>query len=1013
MKPAAHIFFRILTLSFLMPLFLQACPSCPGSPGVNSVTDSTTDSSEAENQPESASIPVTIAKEGVETISPGSMYLLSFIVSSTASTDATTGTSAYLSANLSADSGTTLAVGGQVNAESGSEYDVAVIVDGVLTDVVRTENLLFEYDASDAVDAALVFAVYASDVTNYDEGPVGEPLYTTIYYDVLRAEYALAVNLTSYSAEIPDQSLALSFEDVVGFVSESSSSEIFFNTVSVFDLAATEVVALEEALAQTKYDVNGNLYGIGSESQKLYQISSDGSVTVVTSSENLPDDRRFALHPSGRYLVSTVQDTNPQSGELSTTLCLHDLEDISKYTVVPFLSDETATVDHISLDWSTNSDVALIKRSEDGAYTLLEYNLSELIEGKSSALPTENFSYSSSVYLGDLVSDGGYNHEIAFECQNDTGYTNLCRVDFSAGTVERIVQGDFTLAHPVFSSDALYLLMDLNVQSENQEVDEVTLYAYNSEQLSYVVSGTRAISGSTDSSLVAYLSDQVTGSNQIGLAKLDEDIQDQLGDVNTLSLMPQTFGMTVGASLSVTASGGTLPYTFSVVSGSGTINAATGLVTAPNAEENMIIQVTDAAGDTSTATVGVYAFASDEDGFAGFRIGTNPLNAATDFAIDDNGKYVSVGATYNNTNSDFAIIRTDASGIFDNTFGDSGFVVLDVDSVENVLQSVALQSDQKILVCGFVNYGSGDHDAFLARYNSNGTLDTGFGEQGTVQIQMGGSSDSSCAKLAALPTGKILVGGYVHNGQNKDFALMRFNSDGSVDATFGVSGLSQIDFNSEHDEIIDLEILATGKILVAGYATTISPTGKREDFALVRLNFNGLIDLGFGTTGKVTTNVGGASNNNSLSDILVYSNGQILAVGESHDGTFQNIAVVRYLPNGNLDALFDADGIVISVVGSDNALASSVLLQDDQKILVAGSAVLGSTNSIVQRYLSDGAIDTSFGDSGLMQIDMADYDAITDLELQDDGRVIFVGFGGEYDGTMLTDSLIYVGRFWP
>lgn len=1012
MKPSANTSFRILILFLLAPLFLQACPSCPGSPSTNSVTETNTELSETENQPESASIPVTIAKEGVETISPGSMYLISSSASSATNTDASTGTSAYLSANLSADSGTTLTVGGQVNAESGSEYDVAVIVDGVLVDVVRTENLFFEYDASDAMDASLTFAVYASDVTSYDDGPVGEPLYTTIYYDVLRADYVLAVNLTSYSAEIPDQSLAVSFEDVVGFVSASSSGE-FFNTVSVFDLDATEVVALEEALAQTKYDLNGNLYGIGSESQKLYQITSDGTVVVVTSPENLPDDRRFALHPSGRYLVSTVQDTNPKSGELSTTLCLHDLEDLSQYTVVPFLSDETTTVNHISLDWSTNANVTLIKQNDGDTYTLIEYNLSELIEGKSSTLPTEEFSYSSSVYLGNLISDGGYNHEIAFECQNDTGYINLCRVDFSAGTVERIVQGDFTLTHPAFSSDGLYLLMDLNVQSESQEVDEVALYAYNSEQLSYVVSGTRAISGSTDSSLVAYLSDRITGSNQIGLAKLDEDIQDQLGVAETLNLMPQTFGMALGASFSFTASGGTLPYAFSMVSGSGTINAATGLVTAPNVEENMVIQVTDAAGSTSTATVGVYDFASDDDGFAGFRIGTNPLNAATDFVIDDNGKYVSVGATYYSTNSDFAIIRTDASGTFDTTFGTSGFVALDVDFVENVLQSVALQSDQKILVCGFVNYGSGDNDAFLARYNSNGILDTSFGEQGTVQIQMGGSSDSSCTKLVALPTGKILVGGYVHNGQNKDFAVMRFNSDGGVDPTFGVSGLSQIDFNDEHDEIVDLEVLATGKILVAGRATASSPTGKREDFALVRLNFNGLIDVSFGTNGKVTTNVGGASNNNSLEDILIYSSGQILAVGESHDGTFQNIAVVRYLPNGNLDALFDADGIVISVVGSDNALASSVLLQDDQKILVAGSAVFGSTNSIVQRYLSDGAIDSSFGDSGLMQIDMADYDAITDLGLQDDGRVIFVGFGGAYDGTMLTDSLIYVGRFWP
>lgn len=1012
MKPSAKIFFRVLILYLIVPLFLQACTGCPASPTTNSITDSDSiDSAEATNQPESASIPVTIAKEGVETILPGSLYLTSSSTSDAASTDdAGTATSAYLSANLSAESGTTLTVGGQVNTELGDEYEVAVIVDGVLTDVVETENLFFEYDASDAIDGTLAFAVYAPDVTDYDEGPVGEPVYATIYYDSLRGEYALAVNLTDSAVEILDQNLAVSLDDTVGFVTGSSSSGIFFNTVSVLDLGAVEVVAIEETLGQTKYDVNGNLYGIGSDSQKLYQINFDGIVTAVSSPENLPDDRRFALHPSGRYLVSTVQDTNAATGKLSATLCLHDLQDISQYKVVPFPSGELANREHISLDWSTNSHVALIKRSEDGTYTLSEYNLSELIEGKSPSLPPEEFSYSSSVYLGNLVSDGGYHHEVAFECQNDTGYINLCRIDFSAGTIERIVQGDFTLTHPVFSANGLYLLADLNVPSGDQEVDEVVLHAYNSEQLSYVTEGKRAVSLPTDSTLVAYLSDRVTGSNQIALAKLDEDIQAQLGVPDVLNLTPQAFGMTAGASFAVTASGGTLPYTFSVVSGSGTVNAATGLVTAPNTEESMVIQVTDAAGGTSTATVGVYDIASHDVWFFGFRIGTNPLNVATDLVIDDNGKYVSVGATSNGTHTDFAMIRTDASGNFDNAFGTGGFVAWDVGSVDNALQSVALQSDQKILVCGFVNYGSGDNDVFLARYNSNGTLDTSFGGQGTVQIQMGGSSDSSCVKLAVLPTGKILVGGYLHTGTHKDFAVMRFNSNGSVDSTFGTSGVSQIDFKNAHDEIIDLEVLSNGKIVVAGYATA----DNRKDFALASLNFNGTLDKSFGINGKVTTNVGGASNNNSLEDILIDGSGRILAVGESHDGIFQNVAVIRYVENGDLDPSFDTDGIVVSAIGSDNSFASSILLQDDQKILVAGSAVFYSTDSIVLRYSNDGTIDATFGDSGLMKIDMAaDYDAITDLELQDDGRVIFVGFGGAYNGTMLTDSLIYVGHFWP
>jgi uncharacterized delta-60 repeat protein len=235
-----------------------------------------------------------------------------------------------------------------------------------------------------------------------------------------------------------------------------------------------------------------------------------------------------------------------------------------------------------------------------------------------------------------------------------------------------------------------------------------------------------------------------------------------------------------------------------------------------------------------------------------------------------------------------------------------------------------------------------------------GELDPSFDGDGRVLTDFGGDDFGSA--MAIQSDGKIVSAGRSDAGAQPaaNFALARHNPDGSLDPTFGSDGTVLTDFgSSEAPEAV--EIQADGKIVAAG----LSGGGADiADFALARYNPDGSLDLTFGGDGIVLTDFGALDGAN---DIAIQADGKIVAAGTTlaGDNPF-NFALARYNPDGSLDAAFDGDGRVLTDFGSGEG-AQDVGIQADGKIVAAGFSFAGANpgNFALARYLPNGPLPTN------------------------------------------------------
>ena len=225
-----------------------------------------------------------------------------------------------------------------------------------------------------------------------------------------------------------------------------------------------------------------------------------------------------------------------------------------------------------------------------------------------------------------------------------------------------------------------------------------------------------------------------------------------------------------------------------------------------------------------------------------------------------------------------------------------------------------------------------------------GELDTTFDTDGKVTTSIG-SGDDYVNSVVLQSDGKIVAAGYSYNGSNYDFAIVRYNTDGSLDTTFDTDGKVTTPIASGDDRAYSVVLQSDGKIVAAGY----SYNGSDNDFAIVRYNTDGSLDTTFDTDGKVTTPIG--SRSDTAYGVVLQSDGKIVAAGYSFNGSDNDFAIVRYNTNGSLDTTFGTGGKVTTPIGSGNEEANSVVLQSDGKIVVAGSSVNGSNYDFaVVRY---------------------------------------------------------------
>jgi uncharacterized delta-60 repeat protein len=364
---------------------------------------------------------------------------------------------------------------------------------------------------------------------------------------------------------------------------------------------------------------------------------------------------------------------------------------------------------------------------------------------------------------------------------------------------------------------------------------------------------------------------------------------------------------------------------------------------------------------------------------------TTDIGAGSDLGLSvtlqPDGKILVAGYSSNGSNSDFALVRYNANGSVDTTFDGDGKLTTAIGTRDDIGYSVALQRDGKIVVAGTSFNGSNYNSDFaLVRYNSNGSLDTTFDGDGKLTTAIGTSDDIGFS-VALQPDGKIVVAGT----SSFNFALVRYNADGSLDTTFDGDGKATTDIGA-NDAGVSIILQPDGKILVAGH----SYSGSDNDFALVRYNADGSLDTTLDGDGKLTTAIG--SSFDAGYSVALQPDGKILVAGHSYNGSNYDFALVRYNSNGSLDTTFDGDGRLTTAIGASTDSGLSVTLQPDGKILVAGYSSNGSNNDFaLVRYNGDGSLDTAFDGDGKLTTDVSEYESGRSIILQPDGKILVAG----------------------
>lgn len=365
----------------------------------------------------------------------------------------------------------------------------------------------------------------------------------------------------------------------------------------------------------------------------------------------------------------------------------------------------------------------------------------------------------------------------------------------------------------------------------------------------------------------------------------------------------------------------------------------------------------------------------------------------TSVVLQNDGKIVVAGVSSNRGHDDFSLIRLNSNGSFDKTFGVEGKVITTFSENDDNGHSLALQRDGKIIVAGW-SYNNIDStsDFAIVRYNSNGSIDKSFGVEGKVVTPIGTADDKGYS-VAIQNDGKIVVAGYCssRNVNSCDFAIVRYNSNGILDNTFGVEGKAITPIRTADDYGRSLVIQNDEKIVVGG----LSYNGYYFDFALVRYNTNGSIDKNFGIDGKVITSIGIHDFKAEVS-IAIQNDGKILMAGESDD----SIVLIRYNINGSLDKDFGLNGKVFTKIGSVNNVGKSVAIQKDGKIVVAGFSeddLDAGYGFALIRYNTNGSLDKTFSSDGKVITYVDSNDFGYSVTIQKDGKIVVAGLSNSGD----------------
>ncbi len=351
-------------------------------------------------------------------------------------------------------------------------------------------------------------------------------------------------------------------------------------------------------------------------------------------------------------------------------------------------------------------------------------------------------------------------------------------------------------------------------------------------------------------------------------------------------------------------------------------------------------------------------------------------------------------------NSSFGVARFSADGILDTTFGTNGWATAFAGNSYAYAIAPVPGPDGKFVVAG---YGAGSYspDFAVARFSSNGTLDTTFSDDGMVTYSYGARTLDYAYAVAVQDDGKVIVAGAVYDtqapGRSYDLLVMRYNANGILDTTFGEQGSGKvrhsIGLNADYNYSIALQ--DDGKIVLAG---TSLQGAKSYDMVVVRLRADGTLDdrsgggQGFGTNGGGFTTVDFGWVDYAYG-VDLDSQNRIVVAGCAKVGTQYDLALARFTADGLLDSSFNGTGKLTYDIAGGSDYAYALKIEPDDKIVVAGRALNGTDADIlVMRYTTAGQLDSSFGNGGITLTDhVGGYDFGQAMDFTPQGELVVAG----------------------
>lgn len=347
-----------------------------------------------------------------------------------------------------------------------------------------------------------------------------------------------------------------------------------------------------------------------------------------------------------------------------------------------------------------------------------------------------------------------------------------------------------------------------------------------------------------------------------------------------------------------------------------------------------------------------------------------PAGDARGVTVQADGKIVVVGKTAP-AGEHFAIVRLLPDGTLDPTFGTTGLVEKRVGTVTHLLAAVALQADGRIVAVGNVRSTGQQSNLAVLRNLADGGSDPSFGDGGVVLTAYPGR-DAYGRSVAIDPTGKIIVAGFSEDAldptASADYEVARYLADGTLDATFGTGGRVTVDLHGTSDTPGVMSLAPGGKIAVAGRSKETTTLTGRHDISIVRLDGAGNLDPSFATAGKFVSTFG-ARGTQRASGVAIDTTGRIVVGGSFADGvTPDDFGLFRLTASGAWDPVLADAGFVTTDFSGRTDTAAAVLLQEDGKIISAGTSGAGAQSDTygiaLSRHAANGALAPTFGTAG-------------------------------------------------